>query len=231
MEKIAALIFFLLSIFFQIKTCNEFSFRNTSLFSDAFSEVAHYQDFWPVLFGHRRIASDIAFIQMLQYYGEVPDEEMPDELKEKPRKRTFLEFSEHRDLVHYALRCTRLDRNFDFAVTFSAAALAWVQKREDEAIQVLSDALAFSPEFYQAGLYLSAITMTKKKEDKAAVFYLEKAITFPDCPDLVKSVLARIYEIQGDYRNAVRVWSLLLDSRDPWRREHVREKIEKFLKQ
>ncbi|MFH1958221.1 MAG: hypothetical protein ABIJ15_07095 [bacterium] len=228
MVRIAALLFFLLSIFFQIKTCKQFSFKNTSLFSNAFAEIAHYQDFWPILFGHRRIAADIAFIQLLQYYGEVPDEELSAGLKSQPGERAFPEFSEHRNLVHYALRCTRLDRNFDFAVTFSASALAWVQKREDEAIQVLTDALGFRPEFYQAGLYLSAITMTKNKGEKAAVFYLEKAITFPDCPDLVKSVLARIYEIHGDDRNAVRVWSLLIDSRDAWRKEHAREKIEKY---
>jgi len=228
MARIAALLFFLLSVFFQIKTREQFSFKNTSLFSNAFAEIAHYQDFWSVLFGHRRVAADIAFIQLLQYYGEVPDEELPAGLKGKLRKRSFMEFSEHRDLLHYALRCIRLDRNFDFAVTFSAAALAWVQKREDEAIRVLSDSLGYRPNFYQAGLYLSAITIKKNKGEKESIRYLEEAIKFPDCPELVKSILARIYEIQGDYKDAVRVWSLLIDSRDPYRRRRSREKIQKY---
>lgn len=231
MAKIAALLFFLLSIFFQDAAKRKFNFKNTYLFSKEFSEIAHYQDFWLIFFGHRRIAADIAFIQLLQYYGEVPDEELPDKLKGESRKRFGLEVFEHRDLFHYALRCIRLDRNFDFAVTFSAAALAWVQKREEEAIKILSDALNFRPDFYQANLYLSAITITKKKGAKESIFHLEEAITFPDCPDMVKNLLAAIYEDIGDYRNAVRIWSLLIDSRNALYRERSQKKIEKYIGQ
>ena len=225
----AALIFFLFSVVMQIISERDFRFGNTYLLSKEFSEIGHYQDFWILMMGHRRISSDIAFIQMLQYYGGIPEKEIPDKYRGGSVPEVFYALSEHTDLVHYALRTTRLDRNFDYAVTFSAASLAWVQKRVDEGIAVLEDALKFRPDFYQASLYLAAITIRKEKGEEASIKYMEQAIKFPDCPDMVENILAYIYEEREDYRNAIRIWSMNLDSQEGNYSRIARERINKYI--
>jgi len=162
--------FFIASVLMQTAAQKHFTFRNTPLFSKDFSEVARYSDFWLVLFGHRRIAADIVFIQTLQYYGSIHKDEISEGAKVIRGEGFGTGLVTYDKLFSYALRCVRLDRNFEFAVTFTAAALAWVQKRENEAIALLTDAIDYwdaqkldTPVFYKSSLYLSAIAVTKEK--------------------------------------------------------------------
>ncbi len=228
-------VFFIASILMQNQAQRHFAFRNTPVFSKDFSEVGRYSDFWLVLFGHRRIAADIVFIQTLQYYGSIHEEEIAEGAKLSPGEGFGTGLVRYDKLFSYALRCARLDRNFEFAVTFTAAALAWVQNRENEAIFLLTDAIDFwdaqkldTPVFYQSNLYLSAIAVRKEKGMAASTIYLEKAIRYPDCPDMVKNILGEIYMKLGDYRNAARVLAMNIDSRDPEYRRRAREKLEKI---
>ncbi|MBA3066242.1 hypothetical protein KJ633_03425 [bacterium] len=227
--------FFLASILMQQQAQKYFTFRNTPLFSKDFSEVARYSDFWLILFGHRRIASDIVFIQTLQYYGSIHKDEIDEGAKVSQGDGFGTGLVRYDKLFSYALRCARLDRNFEFAATFMAAALAWVQNRENEAIFLLTDAIDFwdaqkmdTPVFYQANLYLSAIAVRKEKGIAASIIYMEKAIMYPDCPDMVKNILAEIYMREKDYKNAARVVAMNIDSRDPIYRRKAREKLEKI---
>jgi len=225
----AIIILFLCVNFLRIKAEKNFHFANTPLFSKEFSEVAHYQDIWLILLGMRRIAADIAFIQLLQYYGDVPAEELPREKVLELKRKGVLIFGVHRELFKYALRTIRLDRNFEFAVTYTAAALAWVQKRDEEAIKILEDALNFRKTYYQASLYLAAITVRKNKAEKEAIKYLEEAIKFPDAPFLAKVILAEIYKRQKDYKNSLRVWSMLLDIRQEYWRKRAQKEVFELL--
>ncbi|MCD6413940.1 MAG: hypothetical protein J7L54_07335 [Elusimicrobia bacterium] len=235
MRKIAVVglffFFFAFSVFFQKVAESHFVFRNTNVFSRYFYEAAHYQDFWITFFGHRRIAADVAFIQLLQYYGKVPEEELPESEMGKHRDH-FLSFSKHKRLLNYALRCVRLDRNFDYAYLFSAAALAWVQKRKSEAVKILIEGIEdykkYNEVFSKAVLYLSAIQVRDEKGDVAVLPYLEEAIKMPDCPDMVKNILAFIYEKQGDYKNASRIWLMLVNSRDKRYRKESRRKLAQY---
>jgi len=228
-------VFFIASVLMQTTAQKHFTFRNTPVFSKDFSEVAHYSDFWLVLFGHRRIAADIVFIQTLQYYGSIHKDEIDEGAKVSSGEGLGTGLVRYDKLSSYALRCARLDRNFEFAVTFTAAALAWVQNRENEAIFLLKDAIDFwdeqqldTPVFYQSSLYLSAIAVRKEKGIAAAAVYMEKAILYPDCPDMVKNILGEIYMRMEDYKNAARVLTMNLDSRNPEYRRKAREKLEKI---
>jgi len=227
--------FFIASVLMQEQAGKHFNFRNTAVFSKDFSEVARYGDFWLVLFGHRRIAADIVFVQTLQYYGSIHKEEISAGAKAEPGEGFGTGLVRYDKLFSYALRSVRLDRNFEYAVTFTAAALAWVQKRENEAIALLTDAIDYweaqkldTPVFYQSSLYLSAIAVTKEKGIAEATEYMEKVITYPDCPDMVKNILGEIYFRAKDYKNAVRVLEMNLDSRDPNYREKAQKKIEQI---
>jgi len=223
------IVFLLLSVFFQVKAEKHFTFRNTKLFSNEFAEVAGYRDFWLIFFGHRRIAADIVFMEMLQYYGTIHYDELIPGAKKTWGEGFGTGIVTYSNLFKYALHCIRLDRNFEFAATFSAAALAWVQEREEEGISILEDALKFRPDFFQAGLYLSAITVRKNKGLSESVKYLELAATYPDCPDMVKNILAGIYEKTGDYKNALRIYAMNVNSRDLYYRKNARSKIRKYL--
>jgi len=227
--------FFIASVLMQTAAQEHFTFRNTPLFSKDFSEVARYSDFWLVLFGHRRIAADIVFIQTLQYYGSIHKDEIDEGAKISPGDGFGTGLVRYDKLFSYALRCVRLDRNFEFAATFMAAALAWVQNRENEAIFLLTDAIDYwdaqkldAPVFYKSNLYLSAIAVTKEKGIAASIIYMEKAITYPDCPDMMKNILGEIYMREEDYRNAVRVLTMNLDSRNPQYRKKAHKKLEKI---
>ncbi|MBU2529355.1 MAG: hypothetical protein ABII20_07305 [Candidatus Omnitrophota bacterium] len=235
MKLALSAVFFIASVLMQAQAGKHFTFRNTPLFSKDFSEVARYSDFWLVLFGHRRIAADIVFIQTLQYYGSIHEDEISAGAKAERGGGFGTGLVRYDKLFSYSLRAVRLDRNFEYAVTFTAAALAWVQKRENEAIVLLTDAIDYwdgqkmpVPVFYQSSLYLSAIAVTKEKGISEATEYMEKAIIYPDCPDMVKNILGEIYFRAEDYKNAARVLEMNLDSRDPGYRLKAREKLEKI---
>ncbi|MEA2081341.1 MAG: hypothetical protein U9O97_01165 [Elusimicrobiota bacterium] len=237
MKQALFAVFFAASVLMQTSAERHFNFRNTSVFSKDFSQIARYSDFWLVLFGHRRIAADIVFIQTLQYYGSIHEDEISEGAKVSSGEGLGTGLVRYDKLFSYALRCVRLDRNFEFAVTFTAAALAWVQNRENEAVSLLTDAIDFwdaqkldTPVFYQSSLYLSAIAVRKEKGIEEATVYMEKAITYPDCPDMVKNILGEIYMRMKDYRNAARVLAMNLDSRNPQYRRKSREKLERIYK-
>lgn len=235
MRAALAVIFFIASVLMQEEAGKNFTFRNTPLFSKDFSEVARYSDFWLVMFGHRRIAADIVFIQTLQYYGTIHEDEIIKNARVESGEGFGTGLVKYDKLFSHAIRTARLDRNFEYAVTFTGAALAWVQKRENEAILLLTDAIDYwdaqnldTPVFYQASLYLSAIAVTKEKGIAEATEYMEKAITYPDCPDMVKNILGEIYFRAKDYKNAVRVLEMNLDSQEPLYRDKARKKLEQI---
>lgn len=173
-----------------------------------------------VLFGIRRIASDIIFIHILQYYGR-PEQDIDHWTQHQGGGRYY-------DLYDLSLTAVRLDPYFYHAYLFSSASLAWNLKRINQAVSLLQEGIKNDPYFWQFHLYLAAIIYKERGEFLKFVEILEKAVKYPQCPNLVKSILGNIYVLTKDYKKALQLWQEILESGDLRYKEIAEEKIKLF---
>jgi hypothetical protein len=207
------------------------------------------------LFGARRLASDIAWIELLQYYGS-PEKPLDKETEyrlswdmtkfllgiplekegchkpgctEKEHEHYDTDYSGgvYSELYSYCLRIAELDPFFSYVYLYGAGALAWNLNRPDEAITLLNAGISsiekFSPEitkdvhqpFWQYHLYLSAIIYSKSGKYNEMTALLETAVKQPKCPNMVKAILANIFQKNGKSRRALELWIEIYDSKDP----------------
>ena len=216
-----------------------------------------------VLFGARRLAADIAWVELLQYYGspEKPlDRETEYKLSIDMTKYLFgipvkeeesggaahaqkehyepdISGGTYSELYSYCLRVTNLDPFFSYAYLYGAGALAWNLNRPDEAAKLLEAGISsmekFSPEitkdihqpFWQYHLYLSAIIYSNSGQFTEMTALLETAVKQPECPNMVKAILANIYQKNGQPQKALKLWLEIYDSKDPTYTDKALSKI------
>lgn len=198
------------------------------------------QDLAGTLAGARRIAADVAWIQLLQYYGS-PEKPMDKDTEFRlsvDMTKKFLGMQIHGDydadyeggvyplLLTYCVRITNLDPFFTEAYLYGAGALAWNLKRPQEAIELLQSGIknleghrqniTNDPRypFWQFNLYTAAIIYRNKGEFDKMVSLLEVAVRQPHCPNIVRSILANIYQQKGQYARALKLWIDVSESGD-----------------
>ena len=206
-----------------------------------------------VLLGARRLAADIAWIELLQYYGS-PEQPLDKETEfklswdmtkylfglrlqqedthkpgdaEKEHYHPEISGGVYQDLYSYCLRVTELDPFFSYAYLYGAGSLAWNLNRPDEAIKLLENGISsvekYSPDitkdahqpFWQYHLYLSAIIYSKSGQFDEMITLLETAVRQPQCPNMVKAILANIYQKNGKSERSMKLWLEIYDSKDP----------------
>ena len=205
-------------------------------------ELFAAQDAGMVLTGARRLGADLAFIQLMQYYG-TPENANP----HHPRGRYRPDLKPHEEeghdeheghvhihmgsegsadstdrpshgfpqLLEYTLRAGNLDPRFHFLFLFSSGALAFNLNRGDDAMTVLEQGIRGDPAFWRYRLYQGAIAFRKNQEIDKAIANLEEAIRDPECPSMIKNILGNIYIKQGNFQRAREIYLDLLNSRDP----------------
>lgn len=168
-------------------------------------------DLTGIVFGVRRLSSDIAWIQVLQYYG-TPEEETEvcnhnHEHKDCHCHNGF-NFGEGKyyDLLKLCQRTVRLDPYFYYAYLYGCASLTWNLNRDNEGIKLLDEGIKNCPKYWQFYLYKMAIIYKKLYRYKEMVNLLEKVVKEPDCPLMVKAILANIYKKSGEYKKALELW-------------------------
>jgi len=206
-----------------------------------------------VLLGARRLAADIAWVQLLQYYGS-PEEPLDQETEFTlswdmtkflfgiPLEKTHKLGNPEKEHRHYhadiqggvytrlysdCLRVAELDPFFSYVYLYGAGALAWNLNRPDEALKLLGagieDIELFNPHitkdlhhpFWQYNLYISAIVYSKTGKYEQMTALLETAIKQPGCPNMMKAILANIYQKSGQPAKSLRLWLDIHDSQDP----------------
>ncbi len=220
-------------------------------------------DLSTVMAGIRRAGADIAWIQLLQYYGapEKPlDRDTTFRLEWDMTKYLFgmgvekevckkdgctseghyhshTEGGVYPKLYSYARRVVNLDPFFQYAYLFSAGALAWNLNRPEEAQSLLRRGIETmekyrpsitrdpSQPYWQLHLYLSAIIYRNEGRHDEMTALLATAAEQPGAPNLVKSVLASLYQKQGNFPAALKLWLAIHDSGDPMYRLRSEEKI------
>lgn len=211
------------------------------------------------VFGVRRLAADIAWIQLLQYYG-TPEQPL---IKNQEYRRSgaitkFLYgWQEVHDgqagndqeydpqfgggkypaLLSYCYRIVALDPFYTYAYLYGGGTLAWNLNRPDEALELLRHGITVMERYHhdltrdvhqpywQLNLYVSAIIYRTSGDHAAMVRLLETAVRQPQAPNMVKAILANIYQKQNNHPAAARLWLEIYDSKDPSYRATAEKKL------
>lgn len=183
-----------------------------------------------IISGLRRLVSNIAWIQLLQYYGEDPQEDEPNNYSDTNReyyrhKQYMLRIQpgEYRELLQYCQRIVRLDHLFSYIYFYGSGVLAWNVERPDEALKLIDEGLRYlefqknNPEsdYWTLVLYQSAIYYKIGEKYKEMVVELEKIVSRGNAPNLVKVILANLYKKFGEYDKALNLWYHILSTGDP----------------
>lgn len=251
--SVTAAAFLILAQTLSLKSSTGFlpSFEKPAMMEYALSDTFF------VMLGLRRLGADLAFIQLLQYYGTPPEElgdengpharggrpHGPGEVEEghdhvhldrqaeadlNPSER----LSEYPRLLDLGLRVQGLDPYFRFANLFSAGALGFNLNRDDEAVALLKKSAATDPQFWQYRLYAAAIAYRKNNEIQQVINLLEEAVKYPDCPSMLQNILAGMHKKQGNFRRAAEIYFHTMEtSRDIAYATDARKKLEELARQ
>jgi hypothetical protein len=217
--------------------------------------------------GARRLGADIAWIQLLQYYGstetpvdkdaeyqlscdmvkylfgqKVSEKGEEDGCSEEGHFHPNLQGGVYQDLYRHCQRVVQLDPFFSFAYLYGAGSLGWNLNRPDEAIELLRSGISnmenYKAEitkdprqpYWQFHLYLAALTYTKTGESDKMRELLETAVLQPECPNMVKVLLANIYQKDSLFLPALKLWLGIYDSGDPSYSQRSAQKIAELRK-
>lgn len=220
-------------------------------------------DMSAVLGGVRRLGADIAWIQLLQYYG-TPEKPLDKDTEfkvswdmtrylfgmgvekeicykggcsEKEHYHPQIDGGVYADFLAYCYRITNLDPFFDHVYLYGAGALAWNLNRPEQALELLGNGIAAMEKFqanstrdihqpfWQLNLYASAIIYRKSGEFEKMMPLLELAVRQNDCPNMMRSILANIYQKEGRYADSLKLWIAIYDSGDPSYQARAGQKI------
>jgi tetratricopeptide (TPR) repeat protein len=168
-------------------------------------------DLSSLVLGSHRLAADIAYVQLLQYYGvEEPEEEhQEDEHSNKPH---FHDMASGKFplLQQFGFRILRLDPFFNAAILEVAGALAFNQKRIDESLELLEEAIGRDPDYFRYRLYVGAIVYKNKGQDSKMIALLDEAIKYPDCPVLLQNILGNLHKKAGNFERAAQIYAHII---------------------
>jgi len=185
--------------------------------------------------GMRRLAADLALIRLLVYYGT------PEEPQEAPEPRPHEPFhpehperywagGRYPELGPRALRILDIDPFFSYAALYSAGALAFNVGRPEEALDLLRYALSRDPANVQYQATAAAIGFYRKGESESVIRLLGPLVESPDCPTMIKNMVAFLYKRSGRREKAIRLYREILEvSRDPGYREIARRNLRELI--
>lgn len=169
--------------------------------------------------GMRRLAADAGMIRLLIYYGTL--EQGADEEAAAQGGGKYPEIDAR------ARRILGLDPTFDYAALWAAGALAFNLQRPDEALSLLEDALKAQPDDWKYRAYIAAIGFQKKGDPDRVLALLQPTLSDPDCPTMIKSMVAFLYEKRGRAADAAALYrDIVRTSRDPGYRANARKRLQ-----
>lgn len=177
--------------------------------------------------GLRRLTADVAWIQLLQYYG-TPEAHPSSQPAEPHTPHLHFDYGSGRYERFFELsqRVVRLDSAFISAYLYGAGALAWNLNRMDEAIALLHEGIQRNPQAWQFHKYLAAIGYKQRGERSKVIETLEVAVRDPACPSMIKNILGNTYKDEGRYGEALGVFVDLYErGEDVWYRDTALKQI------
>ena len=156
------------------------------------------EDVGGVALGLRRLAADMAWIQTLQYYGT--HEEGQSEFDEENGQGKYPLFLAHCQHV------VAIDPYFTYAYLYGGASLAWNLGRLSEAEELLKEGIRNNPTEWRIPQYLAGLAYQKNHNLADLTRFLEAITQDPQCPLMMKALLANIYKKQRLFDKALAVW-------------------------
>ncbi|MBI2070733.1 MAG: hypothetical protein HYT79_09035 [Elusimicrobia bacterium] len=185
--------------------------------------VGGTRDLVLVGFGLRRLAADLAMLDLLIYYGS-PDETAGDWDHASGFGR---DTNMYRDLLPMTKRMIGLDPFFRHGVLYGAGALAFNEGRFQQAVEILKSALKRDPDYWPYSLNLSAIAYKKTRDFPEIIRFLETVYPLPECPTMLKNILANTYIKTGQINKAAAIFEWMAsDAPEADYRELARSRLE-----
>jgi hypothetical protein len=153
----------------------------------------------PFATGFRRLAADVAWIELLQEVGDVGRVDESD--------------INYPNLKLGTLRIMRIDPYFHSATMFGAVTLAWIRtiNRPDEALEVLQEGIRANPTYWPFQILVASLGFMRADEFDKMCVLLQDAIKDPECPAITKVILANAYKSHGRIAEAMAIWKMILD--------------------
>ncbi len=210
-----------LMLFATIQTSRAFTDPFPPLSDSLSTPLVQLSDFTGIALGSRRLAADLAWIQTLQYYGNLEAGQSDSDFDNGKGRYPLL--------LGYCKRVAQIDPYFKYVYYYGAAALGWNLDRLPEAEQLLRQGIAANPKEWRFQQYLGGLAFQKDHDVAKLARFLDSFVEQPDCPNLVRSILANLYKKQGDYNKAIRVWMNVLQTNDEGYRLRAESEIHKML--
>lgn len=156
--------------------------------------------------GMRRLAADLAFTRLLMYYGS-EDERLSDQDLHNGK-------GDYPELAARTMRILDLDPWFSYAAHYTAAALAFNMDKPNQALEVLRYAAARDPRNWQYRSYMAAIGFRRQGEARKVLLELSPVLRDPECPTMLKHIVAFLNRRLGHREEAIRLYRDVLQSRD-----------------
>ncbi|HBB66467.1 MAG: hypothetical protein A2X28_09620 [Elusimicrobia bacterium GWA2_56_46] len=170
--------------------------------------------------GFRRLAADVWFIRLMQYYGAPP--EMDGSSGPEP------EFGggTYPDFLPIARHILALDPYFTNAGLYASASLAFNLSRPAEAVSLLNEALLYHPREWRYVTLLAAIGYSKASDPAKVARLIMPLIMEPDCPVMLRQLAAFLNKKAGNYRAASLIYKTILETtRDQFYIDNARKEL------
>jgi tetratricopeptide (TPR) repeat protein len=162
-----------------------------------------------VSLGMRRLAADLGLVRLLVYYGsheagcQDPGHHHHHGRFDPDHPELSWGGGRYPELGPRALRILDADPAFGYAALFASGALAFNLNRPEDALRVLDYALSRDPRNHQFLAYVAAIGFHRRGDAEGVVRRLEPFLSAPDCPVMIKHMVAFLYEKSGQRRRAI----------------------------
>jgi tetratricopeptide (TPR) repeat protein len=204
--------------FFLLATAySTFNYPYPSITATLQSDQTELRDVAGLALGFRRLAADLAWIKTLQYYGTPEEGQSEFEFENgMGRYPKFLEMCRH---------VARIDPYFTQVYYYGGAVLGWNLERLNEAEALLRDGIQQNPQEWRLPMYLAGLAYQKNHDVASLVKFLEAITSAPDCPLMMKGLLANLYKKQGEFEKAQALWEDLYQTGDPLYVERAKEQF------
>jgi tetratricopeptide (TPR) repeat protein len=179
--------------------------------------------------GLRRLAADLWFIRLMQYYGtpELEWEPVP-LLKKKDPSQTY-GAGRYPDFLPMARHILALDPYFSNACLYAAGSLAFNISRPEEAISLLNIARIYNPKEWKFVTLLAAIGYSTAKNPEEVAKTITPLIMEPDCPVMLRQLAAFLNKKAGNYRAAYLIYKTILETtKDKFYLENAAKELAKL---
>ncbi len=196
------------------------------------------------ILGLRKFVSDIAWIQLLQYYGgSAPEEHCCFEgicftedvchAEDYFEHITKIQPGKYKRFIDYCRRVVILDPLYSYVYFYGVGSLAWNLERPDEALELVDIGLRnlefqkedANSDYWELVKYQQAIYYKLGGKYLEMIDKLKEIVDAGKAPNMVKAILANLYKKYGRYEEALLIWEELLLSGDPEYVERAKKQI------